>query len=40
MTDAYDAFLFPDYNGDVSQSDILEDAALGYKLTPIGVAAA
>lgn len=40
VTDAYDAFLFPGYNGDVSQSDILEDAALGYRLTPIGVAAA
>ena len=40
VTDAYDAFLFPDYNGDVSQSDILEDAALGYKLTPTGVALA
>ena len=38
--DAYDAFAFPDYNGDVSQSDILELAALGYKLTPAGVAVA
>ncbi len=38
--DAYDAFTFPGYNGDVSQSDILEVAALGYKLTPTGVAAA
>jgi hypothetical protein len=34
--DAYDAFTFPGYNGDVSQSDILEDAALGYNLTPAG----
>jgi hypothetical protein len=34
--DAYDAFTFPDYNGDVSQSDILELTALGYKLTPTG----
>lgn len=38
--DAYDAFTFPGYNGDVSQSDILELTALGYKLTPAGVAAA
>src|SRR5579863_2696241 len=38
VTDAYDAFLFPNYNGDVSQSDILEEAALGFKLTPTGVA--
>lgn len=38
--DAYDAFTFPDYNGDVSQSDILELAALGYKLTPTGEVAA
>ena len=37
--DAYDAFAFPGYNGDVSQSDILEDAALGYRLTPAGTAA-
>ena len=28
--DAYDAFAFPDYNGDVSLSDVLEDVALGY----------
>jgi hypothetical protein len=40
VTDAYDAFLYPGYNGDISQSDILEDNALGYKLTPVGVAAA
>jgi hypothetical protein len=38
--DAYDAFGFPGYNGDVSRSDILELTALGYKLTPAGVAAA
>jgi len=38
--DAYDAYTAPGYNGAVSQSDILEDAALGYKLTPAGVAAA
>jgi hypothetical protein len=37
--DAYDAFGFPGYNGDVSQSDILELNALGYKLTPAGLAA-
>ena len=29
--DAYDAFAFPGYNGDVSQSDVLEIAALGYR---------
>jgi hypothetical protein len=40
VMDAYDAFIFPGYNGDLSQSDILELAALGYKLTPTGVAAA
>jgi hypothetical protein len=34
--DAYDAFAFPGQNGQVSLSDIVEDAALGYKLTPIG----
>lgn len=39
VSDAYDAFLFPGYNGDVSQSDILELTALGYKLTPAGLAA-
>ena len=38
--DAYDAFAFPGYNGDLSQSDILEDAALGYRLTPTGAAVA
>jgi hypothetical protein len=38
--DAYDAFTFPGDNGDVSQSDILEDAALGYTLTAAGKAAA
>lgn len=38
--DAYDAFAFPGYNGDLSQSDILEDAALGYTLTAAGKAAA
>ena len=38
--DAYDAFAFPGYNGDLSQSDILEDAALGYRLTPAGAAVA
>jgi hypothetical protein len=40
VMDAYDAFIFAGYNGDLSQSDILELAALGYKLTPTGVAAA
>jgi hypothetical protein len=34
--DAYDAFMFPGVNGQLSLSDIVEDAALGYKLTPIG----
>jgi hypothetical protein len=38
--DAFDAFGFPGYNGDVSQSDVVELTALGYKLTPAGVAAA
>ena len=38
--DSYDAFSAPGYNGGVSQSDIIEDAALGYKLTSAGVAAA
>jgi hypothetical protein len=37
--DSYDAFSAPGYNGDVSQSDILEDAALGYKLTLAGLLA-
>ncbi len=30
--DAYDAFTFPGYNGNISASDIIEDAALGYTL--------
>ncbi len=34
--DAYDAFTFPGENGQLSLSDIVEDAALGYKLSPIG----
>jgi hypothetical protein len=34
--DAYDAFTFPGQNGQISLSDIVEDAALGYKLAPIG----
>ncbi len=38
--DAYDAFAFAGANGDTSQSDVLELNALGYKLTPAGVAAA
>jgi len=38
--DAYDGFTFPGYNGDVSQSDVIEDAALGFKLTPAGLLAA
>jgi hypothetical protein len=38
--DACDAFSFAGYNGDLSQSDILELNALGYRLTPAGVAAA
>jgi hypothetical protein len=37
--DAYDAFTSPGHNGGLSQSDIMEDAALGYKLTPAGIAA-
>ena len=36
VSDAYDAFAFPGYNGDLSRSDIIEDAALGYGLTPSG----
>jgi hypothetical protein len=28
--DAYDAFTFPGVNGQVSLSDVVEDAALGY----------
>jgi len=38
--DAFDAFGFPGYNGDVSQSDVMELTALGYRLTPAGIAAA
>jgi len=38
--DAFDAFGFPGYNGDISQSDVLVLTALGYKLTPAGMAAA
>jgi len=38
--DAYNAFTWPGYHGIVSSSDLLEDAALGYKLTPTGVATA
>ena len=30
--DAYDAFVSPGYNGNLSVSDIIEDAAAGYKL--------
>jgi hypothetical protein len=32
--DAYDAFTFPGQNGQVSLSDVIEDAALGYRLAP------
>jgi hypothetical protein len=32
--DAYDAFTFPGVHGQVSLSDIIEDAALGYRLKP------
>ncbi len=32
--DAYDAFAYPGYNGQVSLSDIVEDAALGYTFKP------
>jgi hypothetical protein len=39
-SDAFDAFAWPGYNGVVSQSDIQELAALGYTLTPAGVATA
>jgi hypothetical protein len=38
--DAYDAFALPGYDGDVLRSDILELAALGYKLAQAEVAAA
>jgi len=38
VSDSYDAFLAPGYNGFVSPDDILEDAALGYKLTATGIA--
>jgi len=38
--DAYDAFTDPGLAGIVSPSDVIEDAALGYKLTSAGVAAA
>jgi len=34
--DDYDAFAWPGANGEVSQADILEDAALGYNLTIAG----
>jgi len=37
---AYNAFTWPGFEGVVSPSDIIEDAALGYDLTPVGVAAA
>jgi hypothetical protein len=40
VLDTYDAFIFPGCNGDLSQSDILELTAFGYKLTAVGVAAA
>jgi hypothetical protein len=32
--DAYDAFAYPGVNGQVSLSDIIEDAALGYTFKP------
>jgi hypothetical protein len=32
--DAYDAFAYPGVNGQVSLSDIIEDAALGYTFRP------
>jgi hypothetical protein len=38
--DSYNAFTWPGYDGGLSTSDILEDAALGLKLTPAGVAVA
>jgi hypothetical protein len=37
--DAYDAFTFPGQNGQVSRSDVIEDAALGYRLAPTASAA-
>ena len=40
VSDSYDAFLAPGYNGLVSPDDILEDAALGYQLTATGIAEA
>jgi hypothetical protein len=40
VSDAYDAFLAAGDNGLVSTDDILEDAAIGYKLTTAGAALA
>jgi hypothetical protein len=37
--DAYDAFALPGFNGQVSLSDVIEDAALGYTLKPTAAAA-
>jgi hypothetical protein len=37
--DAYDAFTWAGYHGVVTPRDIIVDAALGYELTPTGLAA-
>jgi hypothetical protein len=36
--DAYDAFTYPGYHGVITARDVIETAALGYDLTPTGVA--
>ena len=38
--DAYDAFVSPGYNGNLSVSDIIEDVAVGYKLKSAPAASA
>ena len=38
--DAYDAFTYASYHGVISPRDVIETAALGYDLTPTGVASA
>ena len=38
--DAFDAFTYAGYHGVITPSDVIETAALGYDLTPTGVASA
>ena len=38
--DAYDAFTFAGYHGIMTSTDVVENEALGYELTPVVAATA